>query len=217
MLCNIKTGDDIMNIEKKIRNPKQKRSILMKEKILDAAMVLICEKGYFDTTTNEIAKTANISIGSLYSYFADKDTILMELLERYNKHFMIVFEDIKTEANAQLYKTDKRKWLECLVDKIIQLHLSTKAFAKELNVLYYAKPEVATIMDTQSKKVQASILHILMQNKEDIKISDLEAVSIVILDFISALVDRIVFKENSIDTERTIDTGIDMLYACIMQ
>lgn len=206
-----------MNVEKNIREPKQKRSIQMKEKILDAAMVLICEKGYFDTTTNEIAKTAKISIGSLYSYFADKDTILMELLERYNQYFMAVFEDIKTEANAQLYKTDKHKWLVCLVENLIKLHLFAEDFAKELNVLYYAKPEVTAVMNKQSEKIRASILDILMQNKEDIKVTDLEAASIVIFDFISALVDRIVFKENVTDSKCIIDTGIDMLYVCLMQ
>ena len=71
-----------MDNEKTVRQPKQKRSIQMKEKILSAAMQLICDMGFFETTTNEIAKAAGISIGSLYSYFSDKDTILAELLER---------------------------------------------------------------------------------------------------------------------------------------
>lgn len=206
-----------MNSEKSIREPKQKRSIQMKETILDTAKILFCEKGYFETTTNEIAKVAKISIGSLYSYFADKDTILMELLERYNQHFMSVFEDMKTEENTQLFKNDKRRWLECLVETLINLHLPAEDFAKVLNGLYYVKPEVAVVMDKQSEKVRTSILDILIQNRGDMKVNDLEAASIVIFDFVSALVDRTVFKENSIDRERIIDVGINMLYVCFIQ
>ena len=38
-----------MDNEKTVRQPKQKRSIQMKEKILSAAMQLICDKGFFET------------------------------------------------------------------------------------------------------------------------------------------------------------------------
>ena len=206
-----------MNNEKNIREPKQKRSIQMKEKILDTAMALFCEKGYYNTTTNEIAKIAEISIGSLYSYFIDKDTILMGLLERYNQHFLTVFEEMETEINAQLYQNDKHKWLRCLVENLIRLHQSEKDFAKELNVLYYAKPEVAAMVDKQSEIVRTSILDIFIQNRKDIKINDLEAASVVVLDFVSALVDRIVFKDNIVNEERTINAGIDMLYTYLMR
>ena len=50
-----------MDNEKTVRQPKQKRSIQMKEKILSAAMQLICDMGFFETTTNEIAKAAGNS------------------------------------------------------------------------------------------------------------------------------------------------------------
>ena len=72
-----------MEAEKAVRKPRQKRSIETKEKIVSAAYQLFCEKGYYNTTTNEIAQVANVSIGSLYSYFKDKDTIFLEILERF--------------------------------------------------------------------------------------------------------------------------------------
>lgn len=39
-----------------IREPIQKRSIEKKEKIIQAGFELICEKGYYNTNTAEIAK-----------------------------------------------------------------------------------------------------------------------------------------------------------------
>ena len=143
-----------MENKKSVRRPQQKRSIQMKETILEVSKSLFCENGYYNTTTNEIAKTAGISIGSLYSYFPDKDAILTELLERSNQyHFSNVFEKLRPESSAQLYLKEPKKWLYDLVNTLIQLHEAEKDFLRELNVLYFAKPEVKAIKDSQSEKV----------------------------------------------------------------
>lgn len=43
----------------------------------------------------------------------------------------------------------------------------------------------------------------------------MEAASVVIVDFIDALVDRIVFKSTPVEEERILNTGVTMLYeAC---
>lgn len=204
-----------MDNEKTVRQPKQKRSIQMKEKILSAAMQLICDKGFFETTTNEIAKAAGISIGSLYSYFSDKDTILAELLERHHQHFMSVFEVLSTEMNVQLYSENLHEWLRRLVMKLIDLHLSVKDFNRALSELYYAKPEVAAILDSHEEEIRRAVLELLRENVSRVQADDLEAASVIIVDFINALVDRAVFKSTSIENERILDVGTDMLYmAC---
>ena len=205
-----------MDNEKTVRQPKQKRSIQMKEKILSAAMQLICDMGFFETTTNEIAKAAGISIGSLYSYFSDKDTILAELLERHHQHFMSVFEVLSTEMNVQLYSENLHEWLRRLVMKLIDLHLSVKDFNRALSELYYAKPEVAAILDSHEEEIRRAVLELLRENVSRVQADDLEAASVVIVDFINALVDRVVFKSTSIENERILDVGTDILYkACL--
>ncbi len=47
-----------------------------------AATHILVRKGYTRTTTNEIAETAGVSVGSLYQYFPSKDAIAVELLRR---------------------------------------------------------------------------------------------------------------------------------------
>ena len=65
----------------KTRIPKQKRSIARKKLIKKTALGLFSEKGYANVSTNEIAKEANISIGSLYRYFPNKKEIYNELVD----------------------------------------------------------------------------------------------------------------------------------------
>jgi AcrR family transcriptional regulator len=47
-----------------------------RRQIADAAVRLFIEKGFHKTTTRQIARTADISIGSLYEYFTCKEDIL---------------------------------------------------------------------------------------------------------------------------------------------
>ena len=62
-----------MTISKsKARIPVQKRSIETKEKILNAAWTLFAEKGYFKTSTHDLAEQAGVATGSFYGYFNNK-------------------------------------------------------------------------------------------------------------------------------------------------
>src|SRR5581483_9676529 len=65
------------------RMPRQQRSRLMVERILDAGKAVLIERGYDDTTTNRIAESAGISPGSLYQYFPNKEAIIAAVVDRY--------------------------------------------------------------------------------------------------------------------------------------
>ncbi|MGN1170768.1 MAG: TetR/AcrR family transcriptional regulator, partial [Lachnospiraceae bacterium] len=67
-------------IRPQVREPQQKRAIEKKEKIIQACMELVSEKGYRSTTTVDIAKKAGVSTGIVYSYFKDKKDILLSAL-----------------------------------------------------------------------------------------------------------------------------------------
>jgi len=65
------------------REPRQARSRLTVTRILDAAAAIADEHGVDATTTRAIADRAGVSYPSLYRFFADRDAILDELLERH--------------------------------------------------------------------------------------------------------------------------------------
>jgi AcrR family transcriptional regulator len=53
-----------------------------KQQIISAASIVFAEKGYQRATTREIAETANLSEGLIYSYFESKDHLLLAILEK---------------------------------------------------------------------------------------------------------------------------------------
>lgn len=72
MMDGISNG--IKDVPTQIKNPDliDKRRL----QIVDAAVKLFIDKGFFRTTTREIARTAGISTGLLYEYVASKEDVL---------------------------------------------------------------------------------------------------------------------------------------------
>ena len=89
-------------MEDLIRNPKQKRAIKKKEKIIDEGFNLICENGYHNTNTLLIAKRAGVSTGIVYSYFTDKHDILLEGLKRFANSIFYPSVDFINESQQLL-------------------------------------------------------------------------------------------------------------------
>jgi AcrR family transcriptional regulator len=65
------------------REPQQERSRATRDRILAAAARVLAEHGYARGTTNRIAEAAELSVGSLYQYFPNKDAVLAELVRRH--------------------------------------------------------------------------------------------------------------------------------------
>ena len=65
------------------KRPVQARSRAMYARILDEAARIFDELGYHATTTNAVADAAEVSVGSLYQYFPNKDALLVALAERH--------------------------------------------------------------------------------------------------------------------------------------
>jgi AcrR family transcriptional regulator len=65
------------------KRPRQERSAATVDAILEGAARVFVAEGYDAATTNRIAESAGISVGSLYQYFPSKDAIAVELVRRF--------------------------------------------------------------------------------------------------------------------------------------
>ncbi len=196
--------------QKTVRRPVQARSINTKEKILDAALALFCEKGYYKTTTNEIAQKAQVSIGSLYSYFKDKDAIFLGVLEKYHGKFETSKIDLLN--NLKLFQEDLRAWLRALICNLVRVHEESKEFNRELNVLSYYNPKIARALEQNKKRTMQDTMAFFRAVSEGKTHGDPDAEITVAFDMISATVDRIVFGSEEIDRDRLINTAIEIIY-----
>ena len=51
-----------------------------KKSIMDTALQLFAQRGYYEITISDIAKEMGMSVGNLYNYFSSKDALAKELM-----------------------------------------------------------------------------------------------------------------------------------------
>jgi AcrR family transcriptional regulator len=72
--------------------PQQDRSRMTVEAILEATTHILTEEGYDKANTNRIAERAGISIGSLYQYFPNKESLMASLTEQHSNEIAALVE-----------------------------------------------------------------------------------------------------------------------------
>lgn len=76
-----------------------------KKIILDAAISLISQSGYYAISIQDIAKKAGISVGSIYSYYKSKQEILSAIYENIsNQQFMVTNQILKFDNYDPIHK-----------------------------------------------------------------------------------------------------------------
>jgi len=83
-----------------VKSPTQERSKQTVSSILEACARIISREGYFSVTTDKIAVEAGVSIGSLYQFFGNKESVvsalIKQLIEDDRQYF---FDRMKPHAN----------------------------------------------------------------------------------------------------------------------
>lgn len=137
-------GNDIIETDKmendKTREPKQKRSIEKKNKIIEAGFQLMCQNGYQKTTTPDIAKAAGVSTGIIYSYFNDKhDIFLMGLRKCSSEIIHPILEHVLTTD-------DLEHCINNILDSTIKAHEVYQSAHNEIEALACTDPDVAAFI-----------------------------------------------------------------------
>jgi AcrR family transcriptional regulator len=65
-----------------VKSPTQERSKQTVSHILEACARIISREGYFSVTTDKIAVEAGVSIGSLYQFFGNKESVVSALIKQ---------------------------------------------------------------------------------------------------------------------------------------
>ena len=98
------------------RSPRQKRSRLLYDKILTTARELFERDGFAYVTTNAIAETAQISIGSLYQYFKNCESIALAVYENACGSAALTMKRMTLDSLALPLEESTSRHIELLID-----------------------------------------------------------------------------------------------------
>jgi AcrR family transcriptional regulator len=149
------------------KQPKQERSQATVRAILTATAHILTEEGYDRFTTNKVAELAGVSIGSLYQYFPNKESLLVALAEHHANEMVQL-------AQHHLDGLSERSIPEVL-QQIIRAALAAHAINPKLHhVLHQQVPHSAVMRQLDEAQMENMLRSFLYQRRNQLQPKNLD-------------------------------------------
>jgi len=146
-----------------IRQPQKVNSIEKKNRIIQAGLEAFTDKGYYNTTTAEIAKIAGVSTGIVYSYFKDKKDVFLHAIELYFEQlYSPVIEKIQTLNFDNIEDS-----LSSIIDTTITSHKKNASSHEEFVAMSHLDEDVHNRFMLAEHKLTDIIVSSLKANRID--------------------------------------------------
>lgn len=188
--------------------PKQKRSREMVSRLLDATAKTIASRGLDGTTTNHIAEQAGVSIGSLYQYFPDKESLIEALLNHMGQQGSYRFRQQaqRVNINAMALQDVARNAIRFGIAAIRSDPLSSEIIRN------WNRVPIHKLLDPLEQAFLVSAQPYFLKNYSNYPIHNLETKLYVLINSTLFTAIRYLFQEQSmIEEQDLVDTLTDMI------
>ncbi len=99
-------SDDAGDAGSRRAERRSRRQDLSRTQLLDAAEEMFGRRGFYETTLKEVADRAEFSVGSVYSFFADKEDLYLHVFLRRGADFLPALRQVvagEGDARRQLH------------------------------------------------------------------------------------------------------------------
>ena len=149
------------------RMPTQKRSIEKRNRIIEKGFELMCEKGYYNVSTPDIAEAAEVSTGIIYQYFNDKKDIFIEGVKNYSNSIMFPMHSVL--ENEDLKIDNIEAVVRRMIEAYIKSHTISKKAHEELMAMSHLDEDVSNIFKNSELELTNKIVSIIKNNNIKIK------------------------------------------------
>jgi AcrR family transcriptional regulator len=125
------------------RAPRQLRSRILFDRIITTAKKLFERDGFAYVTTNKIAEEANVSIGSLYQYFKNCESIALAVYEQACATAALTMKRMTIESLSLPLETSIPKHIEWVFDIFERDHYALLTLINEVPELRHAARAVS--------------------------------------------------------------------------
>ena len=157
------------------RRAKQARAQASVAAILEAAARVLLRRGYAGATTNRIAESAGVSVGTLYQYFADKDAVYDALIRRETDALGSALDAIDHQAHEPL---------DASLRRIFRAALAAMPHGPELSRRLEQVPNALLRRRVAEGKhrVIALVRDLLEAHRAELRVDDLDLAAFVIVN-----------------------------------
>lgn len=158
--------------------------------IVEATTQLLNEKGFKGLSTNKIVERAGISIGTLYQYFPNKESILHHLIERLFNN--LADDMVKTIDSLNIEGQDLKSAIDLLVSKFFENHEPKKGIFQQF-FMSAVSVEHLKFMLKNDLKVADALKKKFLPYENELQIKDWDATIFLILYALKGIQFGIVF------------------------
>jgi AcrR family transcriptional regulator len=194
-----------------VRQPQQARSRRTRERVLESAVACFERDGYDRTTTAAIAAEAGIAVGTLYGYFRDKRSILLELIGRTTEE---IADHVVKGLDPEAWRgADPRANTRALIDAIFHTRSFNPGMQRIVWERFFKDPEVRAAMETIERRVQGALTDLLASLKSEgrLRVDDVHTAAILIHLSVEWMSNRLVLGEDETRIDAAVDACSDMI------
>ncbi len=147
--------------------PMQTRARVSVDAILEASAQILVEGGYKKFSTNKVARRAGVSIGTLYQYFPNKESLIAAIQQKHLDELTAIAHT----AFARMKEQDLRAAIRTLVEANIAAHTVSPKLHK---VLLEEVPRLGAHgeEDELIRMVEQGLSELLRRHRDRIAVSD---------------------------------------------
>lgn len=142
-----------------VRIPTQQRSIEKRERIIKYGFELMCNEGFHNINTVDIAKYAGVSTGIIYQYFNDKREIFIEGVKNYSNNITFPMLDVLTDI--KLEKNNLDEVIRRIINEFVKNHTMSKKAHEELMAMSHLDKDVRKIFTDNEIAMSECIVNYL--------------------------------------------------------
>lgn len=187
-----------------VKAPTQERSRQTVTTILEACSKILIREGFFGVTTDKIAKEAGVSIGSLYQFFGNKESVVSAVIHnmfRVDQEYIL--SRVSEFETATSLEDKIRKFIEIGVEVYTR---NAELRSKLQNIQTYLTDE--NFYNTVMKSYQ----ELVMRNIPELPGRDLSKVSYLIVTTFVGLMDRAVLELTDLKRDKVFQEEIYRLF-----
>ncbi|MGH8504923.1 MAG: TetR/AcrR family transcriptional regulator [Stenotrophobium sp.] len=191
------------------KQPTQPRARATVAAILDATAQILARDGYVGVTTNHVAEAAGVSIGSLYEYFPNKQSIIAAMLAR---ELSQIADEVAASMRVALALPDQPRggidhWMRGMMESL----------DKRSGLLRVAMREVPFFWNiAEARNLSETLQHIAQEGRRKservLRFDDPEADTYLLMNMCwAAILQTVLYRPTHLSRERLTRTLVDMV------
>lgn len=187
--------------------PSQGRSRETVDTLLEATARVLIHDGYEGTSTNKIAQKAGVSIGSLYQYFPNKESLIAGLIDR---HYDEMVEICKS-AISKFGSAPLADMIRETVKAMVTMHAVNPRLHK---VLKEQVPRIGKLkkLNELHKETMRLIKAELLKRSDEISVKDPEFAAFLLVETVDALLhSALVLKRDAWNVDMVVEEITSLL------